>query len=263
MSIPKIIHYVWVGPKPLPEEAERFILGWRALMPDYQIMRWDEGNIDFSPSFIRQAYGVRAYNRVANYARLAALRDHGGFYLDHDIELLKPLDSLRQDECLVGFQTLKPDARDVVNNAVIGAAPNHPFVRNALAAMDALDGGMDLGSRTGPGLLSKLLRESGPVTPGQTPIVHGGVTLYPPRFFYPYEWQSDFTPDCITPDTIAVHHWDHTWRGKPGIRARVRKALLRRLTLLSPALSVSFARWSNARARGRLTRSTTAARGAV
>src|SRR5882672_9752091 len=88
--IPKKIHYVWVGPKPIPGGARRFIAGWRALNPDYEIIRWDESNIDFSSPFVRSAYAVGAWNRVANYARADVLLKHGGVYLDTDIELRRP-----------------------------------------------------------------------------------------------------------------------------------------------------------------------------
>src|SRR5687768_11037639 len=95
--IPKIIHYVWVGPAPFPDDALERVEAWRRLSPDYEFKLWHEGTIDFTPRFIRQAYGVGAYNRVANYARFAALERFGGIYMDHDVELLKSFDPMLGD----------------------------------------------------------------------------------------------------------------------------------------------------------------------
>ena len=44
--IPKIIHYCWFGHSQLPEIVQKCIESWRVKMPDYEIKRWDETNID-------------------------------------------------------------------------------------------------------------------------------------------------------------------------------------------------------------------------
>jgi mannosyltransferase OCH1-like enzyme len=248
MTIPKIIHYVWVGPRNFPKEAAAHVDEWKVLHPDWEFMFWDERNIDFSPRFMRQASGVRAYNRVCNYARLAALRRYGGFYLDHDVKLLKTLDSLRDNAGVLGFQTEK-DEFDLVNNAVFGAVPDHPFVCRALAELDKLDGGFDWGSKTGPGHVSRLLRESDQISPRPEPYVASGMTLYPPRYFYPYPWNKAFTPDCITPDTYAVHFWEHSWKGRRTLVHRLKKRARRILTLISPDLMSGYVRARDAAAK--------------
>ena len=46
MAIPKIIHYVWVGKAPLPEDDLRYIEGWQKLNPDFKIKRSD---FNFAP----------------------------------------------------------------------------------------------------------------------------------------------------------------------------------------------------------------------
>ena len=40
--IPKIIHYCWFGKGLMPQSQKKCIEGWKKLMPDYTIMRWDE-----------------------------------------------------------------------------------------------------------------------------------------------------------------------------------------------------------------------------
>lgn len=43
--IPKIIHYCWFGGNPIPVNYQCYIDSWRRLMPDYQIIQWDEKKI--------------------------------------------------------------------------------------------------------------------------------------------------------------------------------------------------------------------------
>ena len=54
--IPKIIHYVWLGPSPIPAEMQRCMDSWNKWMPDYQLMKWDDAAIRSIDSvFIREA----------------------------------------------------------------------------------------------------------------------------------------------------------------------------------------------------------------
>ena len=248
--IPKLVHYIWVGPKPFPEDAVERVEAWRRLLPDYQFMFWTEANIDFSPRFLRQAYGVRAYNRVANYARMAALATYGGIYMDHDVELLQSFDPLLGEACFAGFQTADGTAVDIVNNAIVGAEPGHPFILRVLAALNAMNGAHEVGSGTGPGLLSKLLREMGDPQPSPEPLAFHGVTLFPPRYFYPYEWFAPFEPACITPDTIAVHHWAHTWKRSQRMLDVAKLRAWRAAAKFSPYAASTVMRLRNMRQRG-------------
>lgn len=246
--IPKIIHYVWVGPAPFPEDAQARVETWRRMLPDYRFMLWDEDSIDFGPRFIQQAYGVGAYNRVANYARFAALDKFGGVYMDHDVELLKSFDPMLKDGFFAGFQTLDGSATDIVNTAIMGAEAGHPLTRRIIAALDAMNGADEVGSGTGPGLLSRVLREDGDPQPNAKPYVYQGVKLYPPRYFYPYEWFDEFDPACVTPDTVAIHYWAGLWKHKkPG--ARLERRLRRLATRVVPGMSAAYARAANLRKR--------------
>lgn len=217
MTIPKFIHYVWIGSKSVPLEASSAILQWKKIMPDFIIKEWNEKNIDFDSDFIRGAYAVRAYNRTSNYARLKALYLHGGLYFDHDIEVVKDFTPLLSNECFFGFQTLRLDEAQHINNAVIGAVPGHPFIGRLLEEMDAMDGRADVGAETGPGLVSKLLRAEGAERPSKNVEKFNGVTVYPPQYFYPYDWTQSFDRNKIQSETYAVHHWAHTWKNESSL----------------------------------------------
>lgn len=103
--IPKKIHYCWFGGNPLPDSAKSCIASWRKFCPDYEIIEWNESNYDVNKiRYTQQAYACRKWSFVSDYARLDIIYQHGGIYLDTDVELLRPLDSLREYEGFMGFE---------------------------------------------------------------------------------------------------------------------------------------------------------------
>lgn len=105
--IPKIIHYIWLGGKPLPKIAEKCIKSWKKYCPDYEIKRWDESNLDLNKySFAKDAYESKKYAFASDVLRTDILFSEGGVYFDIDVELLKPIDNLlEKSECIFGFET--------------------------------------------------------------------------------------------------------------------------------------------------------------
>merc|ERR1711920_935191 len=45
-AIPKIIHQIWLGGKPIPNAFHEWIQSWRKLNPDWQYILWTEETID-------------------------------------------------------------------------------------------------------------------------------------------------------------------------------------------------------------------------
>lgn len=113
--IPKVIHYIWLGGKPLPKIAEKCIKSWKKYCPDYEIKRWDESNIDLeSCSYAKEAYNAKKYAFTADYFRFDILYKEGGIYLDIDVELLKPLDSFLNDTAIMSFENDKAIAPGLI-----------------------------------------------------------------------------------------------------------------------------------------------------
>ena len=91
--IPKIIHYCWFGKGLMPKSQIDCIKGWKKLMPDYQIMRWDESNFDFNQyKASKYAYEVKKYALVSDVCRYNVLAQYGGIYLDTDVEVFQRFD---------------------------------------------------------------------------------------------------------------------------------------------------------------------------
>ena len=102
--IPKTIHYCWFGRQPKPPGVLTYIATWRAAMPDYDIIEWNEDNFDIDfCDYSREAYATRNFAFVADVCRLKVLYEHGGIYLDTDIEVLRPFDPYLHHRSFCGF----------------------------------------------------------------------------------------------------------------------------------------------------------------
>src|SRR5664279_4230771 len=153
--IPKIIHYVWVGPNAIPDADRQRIEQWREMLPTWEIRAWGNRDVDFSSPYLRGAFAVRAWNRVSDYTRMDALTRFGGVYLDTDIDLIRPLEPLLDREAFLGFQVGDERPEELVNGAVFGAEPNHWLAASIRSYLnERLDGRTDVKAFTGPGLLT-------------------------------------------------------------------------------------------------------------
>ena len=103
--IPKIIHYCWFGKGLMPQSQKKCIEGWKKLMPDYQFMLWDESTFNVNIcDFTVAAYKKKKYAYVADVARLYALSEYGGIYLDTDVEVFKRFDDFLKYDFFTGIE---------------------------------------------------------------------------------------------------------------------------------------------------------------
>ena len=146
MSIPKIIHYCWFGSDTIPKKAQKCIESWKKFCPEYKIVCWNEKNFDISSNrYVKEAYELGKWAFVSDYVRLKAIYEHGGIYLDTDVELIKPLDALLEGEGYMGF-----DEKGIVATGLgFAATPKHELIKNMLSDYDEIpfvleDGSFDM-----------------------------------------------------------------------------------------------------------------------
>lgn len=130
-KIPKIIHYVWVGGKPLTPLALKCIASWKKYLPDYEFKLWNESNSPMNHHYVKNMYAKKKWAFVADYIRFWVLEKEGGIYLDTDTEVLRSFDSLLEHGAFFG------QTKDGVTAAgVIGAVPHHQIIKDILSVYD-------------------------------------------------------------------------------------------------------------------------------
>lgn len=135
MSIPKKIHYVWMGRQDKPKAIKKCMKTWEKYLKDYEIIEWNEDNFDInSHPFVKRAYEAKKWAFVSDYVRAYAIYNQGGIYLDTDVFVLDKLDSLLDNRAFVGYET-----PNYPFTAVFGAEPKHPFIKKMLDYYDNID----------------------------------------------------------------------------------------------------------------------------
>ena len=195
--IPKIIHYCWFGGKPKSLLIERSIASWKKHCPHYTLVEWDEDTFDVaSHPFTKRMHAEKKFAFVADYVRLVAIRNQGGIYLDTDMLVVQPLDTLLDTPLLLGKES---DA--FISCGMMGAIPSHPFIEAMRKEYDTIT---EL--RPNPVIMTELYAYMRP-----TPV-----TVMPPNAFYPFDAShiKNYHGQDLGPSVYGVHLWDYSW-GSP------------------------------------------------
>lgn len=155
-SIPKIIHYVWLGKNPMPPEVEKVINSWKQVAPDYQIMRWDETNCDINSNpYAKESYEKKLYSWTSDYCRYVALERYGGVYLDTDHILYASPDSL-----LKGTQlALNYEVKKQISASFIAATAHHPLIKKLRYFYEGIK---QFSSASGPIRVTQIIKRTYP-----------------------------------------------------------------------------------------------------
>ena len=127
----KKIHYCWFGGEK-PDSVKRNVEHWAKLNPDFEICEWNEGNIDVSAfEFGKQALAKKKWGFLVDIIRPQKLFHEGGFYIDADVELIKPLSQIENEhnKLLMGYIY---DC--ALGTAILYSPAGHPYMRDILNA---------------------------------------------------------------------------------------------------------------------------------
>jgi hypothetical protein len=207
-SIPRIIHYCWFGRGKKPAKVVKCMKSWKRLLPDYELMEWNEDQFDIdSYVYTRQAYDARKYAFVSDVARLQALHEYGGIYLDTDVEVIKQLEPFLLHEAFSGFE----DGVHV-QSGTMGAVKGHPWIKQLLDDYTARrfirqDGSMD--TTTNTAVITRQGVHQGLQLNGQYQVLRNGVTFYPREYFSPYDYINGGS--YLTDHSYTIHHFAKSW----------------------------------------------------
>ena len=206
--IPKKIHYCWFGKNPKPQKVLDCIASWRQLLPEYEIIEWNEKNFDISQNmYAREAYEAGKYAFVSDFARLKILYDEGGIYLDTDIEVVQNFDEFLRHGAFIWFEYDR-----FLATCLIGAESQHPMIWDFLWLYENIS--FQKKSKndytTNVARIANFLTANFPeFQPNNSfQILNHHFAIYPQEIFSPID---DFGKTYRTDKTVTIHHHEGSW----------------------------------------------------
>lgn len=134
VKIPKIIHQIWLGSKPIPTDCLMWMDTWPKVHPAWEYKLWRDKDIEAFGLHNKELYDkVRNPGEKSDIARFEILHRLGGLYVDVDFECLRPLDDLHSRYLwYIGFSNV---GRVELNNGLVASIPNHPLVSRIIATI--------------------------------------------------------------------------------------------------------------------------------
>jgi GT2 family glycosyltransferase len=132
MSIPKIIHQVWIGTKPAPVTLMNT---WKDKHPNFEYIHWNE------EEFIKRNMTFKCQDKIneieeicgkADIIRLEILYKYGGIYIDADSICIEPFDDeILSKKCFASWEH-EEIRKGLVSNGTMGFPAKHPLVKTAI-----------------------------------------------------------------------------------------------------------------------------------
>jgi mannosyltransferase OCH1-like enzyme len=201
--IVKKIHYIWLGKGTKPNLVDICINSWREKLPEFEIIEWNEENLNFQEEisknkFLQECYERKLWAFLSDYFRIKVLYKEGGIYLDTDMQILKNISPLLENDFFIGTES-----ENILSAGIIGSIAQHPYLEKILEFYEEEIWNVPV--YTLPAVLDWVLKKN--------PGLKRYMTIYPPQYFYPYHFTEDFNYSHIRPDTYGIHWWGKSWTG--------------------------------------------------
>jgi glycosyltransferase involved in cell wall biosynthesis len=132
MTIPKIIHQLWIGNKPRPS---KMMDTWKTKHPEFEYISWSEEEIykrNFKLQCSEQIVFIKEINGKADIIRWEILYHYGGVFLDADSICIEPLDNHLMEKkafCAYENEHCRPN---LVATGTMAFPPKHPLCLAAI-----------------------------------------------------------------------------------------------------------------------------------
>lgn len=207
--IPQIIHRIWVGETPMPEEFVRYGESWKEHNPGFGFLLWQDGKLP--PMKNRHLYdAATVMAEKSDILRLELLYKYGGVYVDTDFECFKPIKPLIEGKsALISSMDRVP-----CSTGFMAFAPKDPFILDCIESLPAhLDE-----YRRGKGSEHQANQKTGPSYVNEIFKRYSHVEQIEEKYLYPYDHKDKASVElwkkegiAAFPDAYAAHHWAGSW----------------------------------------------------
>lgn len=183
LTIPKIIHQIWIGDKPMPT---KFMDTWKNKHPEFEYIRWTEEEIKKRELILKCSKQINIMSEIngkADIIRWEILYKYGGFFVDADSICIEPFDdTILSQKAFAGYEN-EEVRKGLVATGTMGFYPNHLLCKDAIEWILKNDVSIErTGNRAwktvGPGLLTSLINNN----------KYKDFTIFPSMFFLPHHY---------------------------------------------------------------------------
>ena len=220
-KIPRIIHQIWTGPKPLPAEYAGYVRRWKMLHPGWTHKLWTDADLAAHWPGMDPARWGKTEAARSDMWRLLILAKFGGLYVDTDFEPFRAFDPLVAGASLLAARIEPPaHADNTILNGLLAAEPGHPLILRMIEEGErGCATGLHILAAAGPemvtrvlGPIQQLFRKFVRVGGQEVGILYAdtGVVILHQTTVYPYLWHHS-RPQTYPATAWAAHHWAASW----------------------------------------------------
>jgi|GEM_PF-2433218 len=140
-KIPKIIHQIWIGPKPFPEKYVEYAQTCTSLNPGWEYKLWTNDDVEdilaINPKYTSLYKEYEKHGHITgqkDILEFLILYKNGGLFLDADIKCIKSFEFLHYNYDF--YSAMEPANRwsfiPIMTNAIVGSKKNNQIFIDTL-----------------------------------------------------------------------------------------------------------------------------------
>lgn len=225
MSGIKKIHRIYFGFDGKPDPYDKYLETWCSELPDYEVMHWDSTNLPIDIcEYTKALFKEKDGPFLSDYYRWYLLREHGGIYLDADIEvvngdvfnkLIEELSISTEYDTIIGIENRWGYTAHSVASRVNANLPKfmcefyetlghiYHLRKSKLIAPQLIQ----------PYFFQNGLSEKrdGVIDLKNQPLVLGDVKIFPQEYFSPLGFSQPPFLEIYTINSCLCHHFGGSW----------------------------------------------------
>lgn len=211
IKIPKVIHQIHLGDKPLSSRELKWQQTWKNYNPEWEFIFWDDEKLK-TIDIINKKYldDCDNYSMKSDILRFDILYQFGGLYIDTDFECLKPLDPFFYDKDFIVCRQ-NPNGPSICG-AFFAATQYNSLIKKLLDGIpqrSITHKGKHCVAKYGPTYITDIIDEN-----------YGHEFKYSkafePKYVYPFMWNKKHSTkddlNKIYPQAYAAHWWNTSWK---------------------------------------------------